>query len=37
MKTRDDVEEADFLHYVRWNAYYNVGFDVCYLQKTFYM
>ena len=30
-------QEADFLHYMRLNAYYNVVFDVFYLPKTFYM
>jgi len=27
-------QEADFLHYMRWNAYYNVGFDVFYLKQS---
>ena len=39
LKTRNEdkrwhgSQEADFLHYMRWNAYYNVGFDVFYVKK----
>ena len=34
LKTRnEDKREADCLHYMRWNAYYNVGFDLFYLSK----
>jgi len=40
LKTRNEdkrwhgSQEADFLHYMHWNAYYNVGFDVFYLPKN---